>query len=452
MSLAVRSLSARLTLAIAAVATAVLSAVAVLLLWTLERELDRAQQQDLDGKVEIVQHFLGEVQQPKDLLQLRHHLDDVLIGDGQLRIWLVTDDGVVIYGGRQRPRTQTSGAGRMRVWREDGLLLQGRQVDVPASGVLPRLQLIVALDTREQDRLLVRYRRSLGLISGIGVLLMIAAAAWLARRALRPLQRLSTEAAAIQPADLSRRLSPVPTTELQPLVESFNRALDRVAAAYEHLEAFSADVAHELRTPLAALINATEVTLKRPRPAAELADLLGAQLEQLRELAGMVNDMLFLAKADRGLEEIERHPVDLREQALAVADFFEAALEERLLSLQIEGQAQVSGSAALLRRALVNLVGNAIRYTESGQQVVIAIEAAPDRVKVAVRNPGPAIDPQALPWLFERFYRAETSRQRTGDHHGLGLAIVRAVAQLHGGQTFAHSGEGLTEVGFELPA
>lgn len=449
--LAARSLSARLTLAIATVAITVLGVVAVSLLRTLELELDRAQQQELTGKVDVVHHFLREVHGENDLLQLRHHLDDVLIGDGELRIWLISDDGAVIYGGQHRPRSEAAGDGQLRVWREDGLPLKGRRVELPAGEVLPRMQLIVALDTRPQKRLLERYRRSLVLICGVGVLLMITAAAWLARRSLKPVARLSREAAGIQPADLSRRLSPVATAELQPLVESFNRALDRVAGAYQHLEAFSADVAHELRTPLAALINATEVTLKRPRPAEELAELLGAQLEQLRELAGMVNDMLFLAKADRGQEAIERQPVDLREQAQAVADFFEAALEEQHQLLHIEGAGQVSGSATLLRRALVNLVGNAMRYTEPGQRVVIAIDTVPGRVRVAVRNPGPAIDPQALPRLFERFYRGESSRQRTGDHHGLGLAIVRAVVQLHDGQTFAQSANGVTEVGFELP-
>jgi two-component system heavy metal sensor histidine kinase CusS len=432
-------------------AVGVLSAVAVLLLWALERELDRAQQQELDGKVDVVRHFLDEVHQPKDLLQLRHHLDDVLIGDGQMRIWLVTDDGVVIYGGRQRPRTEPLSRSAARVWREDGLPMEGRLVRLAATAVLPSSELIVAVDTREQDRLLANYRRTLAWVCGLGVALMVLLASGLARRALKPVARLSSEAAAISAEDLSVRLSAVDTVELAPVVTSFNDALDRVAAAYEHLEAFSADVAHELRTPLATLIHATEVTLARPRPATELADVLGAQLEQLRELASMVNDMLFLAKAEHGHGGVEAVDVDLGEQARVVADYFEAALEERRQSLVVQGQARVKGNAALLRRALVNLVGNAIRYTEAGGQIAIALDAVPEGVRVAVRNPGPPIDPQALPRLFDRFYRAEPSRQRTGEHHGLGLAIVRAVVTMHGGKTFARSAEGATEVGLVLP-
>src|SRR5262249_51604672 len=159
--------------------------------------------------------------------------------------------------------------------------------------------------------------------------------------------------------------------ELRDLVESFNRALDRVQRAYEHLESFSADVAHELRTPLSSMISATEVVLSRTRSTEELRETLAANLESLRQLASMVNDMLFLAQADRGGAATKVQPTDMAELATEVVDYFDAALEERRQRIEIRGNACALGNASLLRRALVNLVSNASRHAAAGELITI---------------------------------------------------------------------------------
>ncbi len=447
-------MAVRLTVALCLLTVVVFTLVAVLLQRALETEFARAREQDLAGKVDVVRHFVEEVARPEDLPNLAHRLDDVLIGDGLMRLWLITDAGEVLYGGKRRPAVQPAAFGRVQVQREDGLMLQGLRVKLAAHGVLPPAELIVATDVRAQQALLHRYRTTIGIVCGTGVLLTVLLTGWITRRALRPVRQLSREAAALIPAALSARLSSVDTTELQELVESFNRALERVEAAYTQLEAFSADVAHELRTPLATMINATEVALQRVRPVDELRETLELNLEVLREQAELVNDMLFLARADQGQLADSLKPTLLHTEAERVREYLEPLLEEREQTLSVEGEASTLCNPTLVRRAMVNLVANAVRYTASGGRIVLRVdgptEDSPRHVRTTVRNPGAPIDPQVLPRLFDRFFRADAARERSSGHSGLGLAIVRAIALMHGGSTHASSTDGWTEIGLSL--
>lgn len=450
-----RSMALRLTLALAALAIAVFASVALLLHQGLEEEIGNARAQDLEGKVDIVRHLLEEVQQPQDLESFTHHLNDVLIGDGQIRIWLLATDGRLLYGGQKRPLVRPAThrrPGLMEVVREDGLVMEGRLVLLQPDAVLSARELIVAVDTRPQQALLRRYGARLATVCGAGVALTVLLAGAIAWRSLRPVQRLSREAAALNPQSLSARLSPVETTELQTLVHAFNRALDRVEAAYEQLEGFSADVAHELRTPLATMIQGAEVALHRERPASELRETLQVNLEVLRELAGLVTNMQFLARADKGELAEQLCAMDLRAEAEHVAEYFEPLLDQQNLQLLIEGDARAVANPTLIRRALVNLVGNATRFTADGGAIHVEIGAHGDQVRMAVRNPGVGIPAELLPRLFDRFVRGDSARQHSGSHQGLGLAIVRAIAVMHGGRVFARSDNGWTEIGLEWPS
>lgn len=445
------SIASRLTLALAAVALAVFAAVGLLLHWTLERELLRGEQTDIERSGEVVQHFVGEAALAQDLAALRHHLDDALRGDHRLRIWLIGADGGVVYGGNQRPRTEITRGSALRVRGENGVEMIGRTFQIDAAPVLGATELIVALDTRARQRLIRNHGAAVALVCGLGVAITVSLSAWTARRALRPVHRLSEEAAAIAPDALSARLSEGGVApELAQLVAGFNLALDRVEAAYLRLEAFNADVAHELRTPLSTLISGTELALSRPRSIDELRDTLASNLEDLRQLASMINDMLFLARADRADAAAELQAVDLREEALRVAEFFDATLEERKQNVAVEGSASTPANAALVRRALANLLGNACRYAPGGATIKIALQQREGQVLLTVANPGPPIPADALPRLFDRFFRVDSARTHSADHHGLGLAIVRAIAQAHGGEASARSADGVTEVGFSL--
>jgi two-component system, OmpR family, heavy metal sensor histidine kinase CusS len=288
-------------------------------------------------------------------------------------------------------------------------------------------------------------------------------ARWHVQRQLRPLHELAAQTRAISPQQLDRRLTLAdPAEELLPWITQFNALMQRLEQSYAQLEGFNADVAHELRTPLANLIGQTELALSRPRPVAELQDTLASNLEEMQRLSAMVNDMLFLSQADRGAVARRGSAVSLAALAQQVVEFHEGALADANLRLQVQGDATLAVDESLFKRALSNLLGNATRFATAGSTVVIAIaEDVPPEdaaghtarpVRVEVQNQGPAIAPEALPRLFDRFFRADESRCCDGgeQHHGLGLAIVAAIARMHAGRTLAESGQGTTRVGFTL--
>ena len=261
---------------------------------------------------------------------------------------------------------------------------------------------------------------------------------WRVRCSLRPLNDLAAQTKAIDARRLGQRLSLAePVEELQPLIDQFNGLMQRVERTYVQLEGFNADVAHELRTPLTNLIGQTEVALSRERTTGELEDTLHSNLEELHRMAAIVNDMLFLAQADRGVKARRGAPVSMAELVRQVVEFHEAPMEDRGLSVVIEGDAKLPVDEPLVKRALSNLLGNAIRYADEGSQLCVRIarEVGGGGMRLWVENAGPSIDPEHLPRLFDRFFRADAARcEMEKPHHGLGLSIVDAIATRHGGE------------------
>jgi two-component system heavy metal sensor histidine kinase CusS len=278
---------------------------------------------------------------------------------------------------------------------------------------------------------------------------------WHTRRQLAPLADLAAQTRNISPGRLDQRLALAdPAEELLPWVEQFNALMGRLELAYAQLEGFNADVAHELRTPLANLIGHTELALSRERSTESLRDTMVGNLEELQRLSAMVNDMLFLSQADRGAAARRGAPASLAALAQQVVEFHEAPLEDGGLTVRIVGDAHAAVDEPLFKRAVSNLLGNAIRFAERGSQIAVHIEpGTPEQVRVVVDNAGPAIEPQNVSRLFDRFFRGEASRTCPSEqHHGLGLAIVAAIARMHAGSTLAESAGGRTRVGFTLAA
>ena len=275
------------------------------------------------------------------------------------------------------------------------------------------------------------------------------------RRGLAPLNRLSEQMASIAPTNLRYRLSlQQPAVELEPWVESFNALLVRLERAYRQLESFNADVAHELLTPLNNLIGQTEVALSRPRTQAELHDVLSSNLEELHRLGHLVHDMLFLSRADRGALARRDRPVSLAALAQEVVEYHEAAIEERELGVEIAGDARIAADSGLIRRAVSNLLSNSVRHAVHKSTILIDIghaeTACRNAVQLMVMNRGDDIAAEDLPRIFDRFFRADASRNAGDVHHGLGLAIVAAIARMHGGQPVARSFGGETRIGMTL--
>lgn len=309
------------------------------------------------------------------------------------------------------------------------------------------------LDITEDSRMLRRLALILITATLLGGVSAGIACTWRVRRTMEPLRALADQTRAISPGRMEQRLTLAePVAELQPWIDQFNAMLRRLESAYVQLEAFNADVAHELRTPLAALIGHTEVALSRDdRPVQALRDTLTGNLEELQRLAALVNDMLFLSRADRGATARCDAVSPLADLVRQVVDFHEGPLSEAQLRVSIEGDAQVAVDPPLFKRAVSNLLGNATRYAAKGSAITVHISVnAESGAEISVENTGPDIDARHIPRLFDRFFRTDESRTDGHLHQGLGLAIVAAIARMHSGYTVAVSSGGRTRIGFAV--
>lgn len=279
-------------------------------------------------------------------------------------------------------------------------------------------------------------------------------AAWLAVKwGHAPMRRVSSTVRGITSEQLHVRIEPsaVPV-ELQHLVVSFNLMLDQLQESFQRLSHFSADIAHELRTPVTNLTTQTQVALSKPRPVEAYQEVLYSSLEELERMGKMISDMLFLAQADHQLAPPEMAGVDLATEVQALFDYFDAWAEHLGVTMVLDGAAPaVRGDRLMLRRALSNLISNALRYTLKGEQVTVRLVHHDDQVEVRIENPGAEIPAQHLPRLFDRFYRIDAARQRKGEGAGLGLAIVRSIAEAHGGRVSVTSTATLTCFSLHLP-
>mgnify|MGYP003428997602 FL=1 len=264
---------------------------------------------------------------------------------------------------------------------------------------------------------------------------------------------MSAVARGVSAQSLNARL---PETDMPPelaeMAHHFNAMLGRLDDSFQRLSAFSADIAHELRTPLSNLLTHTQVTLTRPRPIEDYREALHSNLEELQWMAQLVNDMLYLAKADHGLLMPRREPLDLAEEVDVLLEFFAPLAEDAQVRLSRDGNAQMEGDRSMLRRALSNLLDNALRFTPAQGEVRVLIVEQPKVLSLTVENTGGGISEDLLPRLFDRFYRADPARHEgSNEHAGLGLAITRSIIRAHGGQIRCESNRGWTRFVIELP-
>ncbi|MFC5608249.1 heavy metal sensor histidine kinase [Variovorax soli] len=393
------------------------------------------QTSQLERQAELIRHLVLESRGQPRGGDLQHKFDDFFATHLDLKL-VLRQGGEVLYA-------STPGNGPAR-WSD-------MSFEQPVNPGQAAMQVHLSINIEEDERLLVRLAWTLVGAVVLGSLTIAWTGALLVRRGLQPLKALTLQTASTGPAHPGRRIDPAPySSEIAPWIVQFNAVLDRAEQAYAQLESFNADVAHELQTPLTNLIGTVEVELARPRAPEELEEALLSALEEARRMSDIVADMLFLTRADRGAVARRSAPVSLAEQAWTVVEFHEAMLESAGLPVQVSGDARLPIDAGLVRRAISNLLGNACRYAVPGSAISILIEQKADAAWVKVVNRGEPIAPAVLPHLFERFFRAERSRTDSSHHHGLGLAIVAAIARMHGGQTHANSRDGVTEVGFSL--
>lgn len=329
---------------------------------------------------------------------------------------------------------------RLRTWRDS------------ATGTVVE----VAMNRAYDDEFLEEFREQLAYVLGGSLIAALVGGHWIARRGVRPIADVTATANRIRPAHLDERIavSGLPH-EIRNLAETFNRMLDRLEDSFSRLSRFSADIAHELRTPVNILRGEIEVALGRPRSPDEYREVLSSCLEECGRLTRIIDSLLFLARAEDPKTELAAAPVAAAEVLRNVAEFYEPAASEAGLRLVVEvaGEPVILGDRNLLQQAVSNLVGNALAHTPSGGIVTLFAQSNDGAVVLGVRDTGPGIDSRHLPHIFERLYRVDASRASGRGSLGLGLAIVKGIVELHRGtiEAVSPAGAGLT-VQFSIPS
>ncbi|CAN7301897.1 heavy metal sensor histidine kinase [Rhizobacter sp. LjRoot28] len=403
--------------------------------------LTSRQRSELAQKEQVIRHLVAEASKGGSIDALRHKLDDFFLGRSDLRLVLRAVPSGTIYESSDPP---VSSVNYLRTSFEMPWSLSPEGL----------LRVVMEVDSSADRVVLNRLAWTLLASALIGSVLVSAGGFALVRSALRPVAHLADQLRQRVTLDLVQPLNgSAQAKELQPLVLQFNELLERVRAAHVQLESFNADVAHELRTPLTNLIGECELALRRPRDAVALQEVIGSNLEEIQRLSSIVNDMLFLSRAQIGVEARRQLAPSLAKVARDVIEFHDAALQDADVSALVVGDASGWVDVALLKRALSNLLSNATRFAERGSSIHIRIsEPARGSIRLVVANRGRAIPVEQLHRIFDRFYRVDAARQGSGVNHGLGLSIVKAIAMMHGGRSLAACGAGVTEIGMEFEA
>ena len=299
---------------------------------------------------------------------------------------------------------------------------------------------------RSSDRRFEKeFRTLLAVVLGLGVIASALIALNVTRRGLRPLAEMKQALERVQPAYLSERIDPARwPRELQPLAVSFDDMLGRLEDSFTRLSQFSADLAHELRTPVGNMLGEAQVALTRERAPEEYRAVVESTATECERLSGIIDNLLFLARAESAEHEIKRSLFNGRAALEKIVSFYQTAAEDRHVSIACDGQGEIFADSALFNRALSNLIDNALRFTPDDGKVQISIGSRDGHTEVFVRDSGSGIAPEHLPRVFDRFYRGDASRSSAGT--GLGLALVKSIVDLHGGSARIESelGRGTT--------
>ncbi|CAL60746.1 Sensor kinase CusS [Herminiimonas arsenicoxydans] len=341
------------------------------------------------------------------------------------------------------------------IWNAEGKSYRGGAMTInnSKSPTLNGHIVAVAMDIDFHLDFLDMFKRILWWATLIVALIALVVAWFAVQWGHRPIRKVSREIRAIRSSQLDVRLSPTDVPiELAELAVSFNDMLGRIEDGFAKLANFSADIAHELRTPVTNLSTQTQVALSQVRSADEYREVLYSNLEEFDRLSLMIGDMLFLAQTENDPRNLRLTNTDITGLVQGLFDYFEVLAEDANITLTLSGQVKpIIADRDMMLRALSNLLSNAIRYSLPGSSVIVRLHQDAKRTTICVENPGEQIAEDDLPKLFDRFFRVDPSRQRKSGA-GLGLAIVKSIIEAHDGKVQATSRNGLIKFLIELPS
>ena len=352
--------------------------------------------------------------------------------------------------------TQEAGGAHGEVITASGMMFDTLSARVAADAGDPDGRVLqVAMDRADEDLLLAHYRERLWLVLAAAVVFCSGIGYLIARRGIQPIGRVTATARRVRSSTLHERidLTDLPT-ELRALAGTFNEMLDRLEESFTQVSQFSADVAHELRTPVNNLRGEIEVALGRARSVEDYRETLGSALEECLRLSQVIHSLLFLARAETATGSPRHDEIEVGQEIAAVLDFYEAAAAEAGVELRAgDGNGIVARfDRTLFQQAVGNLVANAIAHTPAGGSVTVLPRRDGEVLRIEVADTGRGVAAEHLPHVFDRFYRADPARSGASGNVGLGLAMVKSIAALHGGNVVMESRPGHgTRVVMEAP-
>jgi two-component system heavy metal sensor histidine kinase CusS len=443
-----RALAFRLTAAYSLAGLSLVLLATASLYVVLRTELDRSTDLFLADKLHVVRTILREQPGDEDALREEIELESaarryqhfyIRLLDPQGRALLTTpgmDEQLDLAELGRRTRNHPGHSVSMAGFHGNPFRIASAPAWEGASQV-PHDTIQIAIDDSQEEALLRRYRLWFwAILLGTSVLFPLVGYRT-ARHGIRPVEEIAETARRITSTNLRERIRAEGyPSELALLAGTFNEMLDRLEESFERISRFSGDIAHDLRTPVNNIRGEAEVALSRARTADEYRDVLESSLEEAVRLSDLIGDLLFLARAEGPLEHLNLQKIDVGELLNSVREYYEATASDGGIALVAAGDRGPIIAAldrSLLLRAVSNLVSNAIAYTPHGGSVTLAASETAAEIRIQVSDTGGGIAADALPRVFDRFFRVDPSRSRSSGGTGLGLAIVQSIMTLHGG-------------------
>jgi two-component system heavy metal sensor histidine kinase CusS len=433
----------------------------------LVKELDKSTDLFLADKVHVLSTMLRERPDDWDALREEVELESaarryeqfyIRLLDERNRLLLMTP-GMADQLDLALLASQTQSRPVRNIWMKgrDGRDFRVTSTSAPVGSAATQTATIqIAIDISQKEALLARYRFWFWTIL-LGTFAIFPLVGYqVGQRGIRPVEEMATTARHISSTNLRERILPEGyPSELASLASTFNEMLDRLEESFERISRFSADIAHDLRTPVNNIRGEAEVALARARSAEEYRDVIESFLEEAVRLSDLIGDLLFLARSESPLTHLRRELVDVGELLGGVQEYYEASAADGGVSLttSVADKPVIAElDRTLLQRAVGNLVSNALANTPPGGAVVMGTRADPSTIRIEVSDTGVGIPAEALPKVFDRFFRVDSSRSQGSGGTGLGLAIVQSIVQLHAGkvQIWSEPGEG-TRVTLHMP-
>ena len=456
------SLTARLAASFALITVLVFGVGGGVLYRALAQQIRTQDDFDMVLTAQRLRRLTSELDSPQGITLHESRLDSLVIGNQAFFLRVQDSNGHVLLernpshfaiGDLQKVKpTNRIFPHDVQEWHTaNGLTMRGISTDIAlADGSV--VDAVVGREMSDREAMLARYRYTV-MLTTLAALIAAATLGYLAVRAsLRPLHDIARGAARVTVGKLDTRLPSgnVPR-ELETLIDALNSMLARLELGFQRLSQFTADLAHDLRTPLGNMRGASEVALARLRSTDEYQALLVSNVEECERLSRMVENVLFLARADNPQYMTTAVDFPVRDELLRVADYFEGIADDAGIALQVTASGELHADLDLFRRAVSNLLANALRYTPRGDTVTLTASETPTGMTVTVANPGTPIAPEHLGRLFDRFYRVDESRSNSSGSTGLGLAIVRTIMELHGGSATVESDTAATQFHLHFP-